>query len=164
MTKPPFSSAPPGASLPMTQQMEGSCNKHHVIKGEAKYPRTSWLMGNCKKQANLIHMENLGHSAILLRGTLSYQTLHVRKASCNIKSTITPLEVRTSERNFIMTYNKGKQAVHATSKHERDLIRELTRSWWHSCIKVSPRGDKFEGKPLIHHLSQSHRNFRLEYN
>jgi hypothetical protein len=33
------------------------------------------------------------------------------------------------------------------------------KKWWHSSIKVSPCGDKFEGNPLIHHLSQSHLNF-----
>jgi hypothetical protein len=100
MKKPPFSLAPLGISLPMTQQMEGSCIKKHVIKGEVKYSYTSWLVGSRKKK--FIHMEKLGHPAILLYGTPPYQTLHDHKATCNIKSTITPLKVGTFERNFIM--------------------------------------------------------------
>jgi hypothetical protein len=155
MSKPLISSTTPEGRLSTTQHMEGSCSKKIVIKREVKYPCTFWLMGIRKKQANFDLMAIFGHLAILLRGTLPYLSLHYRIASCRIKSTITPLEVRTNENNSIMNSSKEKQAIQATSINERHLIRGLTRSWWHSCTKVSPHCDKFGGKPTIHHLSQS---------
>jgi hypothetical protein len=156
MKQPPLSIAPPGVSLPSTQQMEEACNKHNIINGEAKYSHISWLVGSCKKQD--VCMDNLGHPAILLCGNHRIRPSTTAKQPATSNPAITPLEVREIERNSIMIHCKGKQAVHATPKHERHLIREFARQWWHSCIKVSSCGDKLEGKPLIHRLSQPHQN------
>jgi hypothetical protein len=128
MSKPLISSAPLGNRISTTLQMEDYYSKKIVIKGEVKYPHTSWLVGMCKKQAKLDRMEIFDHHAILLHETLLYKALQFRIASSySIKSTITPLEVRTRENNYIMISSQEKQVVQATSKHERHLIRELTQ-------------------------------------